>query len=153
MLNLYSHLTAVSRQTFSLPVRSLMKKNLLQGRILDYGCGRGGDYRFLLDAGYNVDAYDPHFAPIMPSRLFDTIICIYVLNVLLPAERQAVLDDIKARLTPNGVAYFAVRRDIKNEGWRWHDAHRQTYQCNVVLDLPVVKQTHKFCIYKLSANT
>lgn len=152
MENLYSYLTAISRRTLSLPAKTLYQKGLVIGRVLDYGCGRGADVFLLRVNGVEIEAYDPHYQPIMPLGQFDTILCTYVLNVLLPEEQQAVLEDVRTRLTPSGVAYFTVRRDIQREGWRWYNATKQTYQCNVVLDLPVVKKTHKFCIYKLSEN-
>ncbi len=41
---------------------------------------------------------------------------------------------ISSLLKPNGKAYFAVRRDIKNDGFRTHYVHKKpTYQCQVNL--------------------
>lgn len=149
MENNYSYLTAISRTAHSVPVRWLKKNRRLKGRILDYGCGRGFDAIQLQEDGFECEAYDPHYQPIMPSGRFDTIICIYVLNVLQKHEQNAVIADVNDRLNIGGKAYFAVRRDIRNEGWRWYDAQRQTYQENAKVDLPIIYKTHKFCIYEL----
>lgn len=149
MENLYSYLTAKTRSVHSVPVRWLKKHGLLVGRILDYGCGRGFDALQLADEGYECEAYDPHFQPIMPTGLFDTIICMYVINVLEKSEQRAVQADVKRRLRVGGHAYFAVRRDIQREGWRLHSANRYTYQENAKMELPIIYQTHKFVIYDM----
>lgn len=149
MENNYSYLTAISRTNHSVPVRWLKAQGLLKGRILDYGCGRGFDTIQLSEDGFECECYDPHYQPIMPTGRFDTIICIYVLNVLLKREQNDVVADIQDRLNVDGKAYFAVRRDIRKEGWRWYDAKRQTYQENATLSLPIIYKTHKFCIYEL----
>lgn len=149
MKNLYSYLTAISRNTHSVPVKWLKKKGLLKGRILDYGCGRGFDTIQLSEEGYECECYDIHYQPIMPTGLFNTIICIYVMNVLEKHDQRALLSDIETRLVDGGHAYFAVRRDIRKEGWREHSFNRYTYQENAKMDLPIIFQTHKFVIYDL----
>ena len=45
--------------------------------MLDFGCGRGTDA-----ATYGMDAYDPYWRPEKPTGPYDTIVCIYVLNVV-----------------------------------------------------------------------
>lgn len=149
MENLYSYLTAITRTTHSVPVRWLKQHSLLKGRILDYGCGRGFDTIQLTEDGYEVEAYDPHYQPVKPTGRFDTILCIYVINVIEPADQRAVQADIYDRLNLGGHAYFAVRRDIKNEGWRKHSHNKYTYQENAKMDLPIIYQTHKFVLYDL----
>ena len=86
------------------------------GRVLDYGCGKGADARYLENKGYNICSYDPHWNPTTPVGTFDTVLCTYVLNVLREAEAAEVIRNIKKYLTPSGVAYITVRRDIKKEG-------------------------------------
>ena len=84
----------------------------------------------------------------MPSGKFATILCNYVLNVLPPEEESSVLDDIRSKLTPGGVAYIAVRRDLKAEG----TTSKGTYQRNVKLDLPILyERKGAFCIYVLES--
>ena len=132
--NLFSHLTAKERDSLSFPARILLERNLIQGEVLDFGCGLGKDVELLKVKGITVIGYDKHHSPHYPLQQFDTILCFYVLNVLLPEEQATVLMEISQLLKPQGKAYFAVRRDIQYEGFRTHKIHQQkTYQCNVTL--------------------
>ena len=129
-----SHLTAKERNAPSLPIRMLYDRKLLQGRVLDYGCGYGQDGRFLRSKGFDAYDYDPHHAPNTPTGNFDTIVCFYVLNVLFPDEQTEVLMNVSRLLKPTGRAYFAVRRDIARDGFRTHQLHgKPVYQCDVKL--------------------
>ena len=128
------HLTAIERTSISFPTRWLKQNNLLKGEILDFGCGFGFDTDELKTQGYDVVGYDNHYRPEYPEKRFDTIICNYVLNVLEPNEQAEVLMSVAELLKPTGKAYFAVRRDLKSEGFRTHYVHKQpTYQSNVIL--------------------
>lgn len=132
--NKFSHLTAIERIYLSFPARFLLDKNLLQGKVLDFGCGFGSDVRLLQQKGFDIAGYDPYYFPEFPQTKFDTIICFYVLNVLFPEEQANVLMEVSHLLKPGGKAYFAVRRDIKKEGFREHYVHKKpTYQCIVKL--------------------
>jgi diadenosine tetraphosphate (Ap4A) HIT family hydrolase len=132
--NIYSHLTAKERDTISFPARHLLKNNLLKGKVLDFGCGLGSDVNILKEKGVDVVGYDKFYFPQLPNDKFDTIICLYVLNVLQKEEQTEVLLKVSQLLKPGGTTYFAVRRDIKFEGFRTHKIYqKQTYQCNVVL--------------------
>lgn len=129
-----SHLTAKQRDTPSLPIRMIHERGLLQGRVLDYGCGFGQDVRFMRTKGYDAYGYDPYHAPDISPGTFDTIVCFYVLNVLFPDEQTDVLMNISRLLKPKGRAYFSVRRDITRDGFRTHQLHgKPVYQCNVQL--------------------
>lgn len=135
-----SHKTAITRNKPSVPTRYLTEKGLLTGEVLDYGCGKGKDAE-----SYGFSKYDPYYAPEMPTGKFDNIVCNYVLNVIDESEAAQVLANIKSLLKVGGVAYITVRRDIKKEGV----TSRGTYQRTVHLDLPIVKETSSYCIYKL----
>jgi diadenosine tetraphosphate (Ap4A) HIT family hydrolase len=129
-----SHLTAIERTALSYPARIVQKQNKLLGKILDFGCGIGKDVELLKQAGLDIEGYDPFYFPEFPTEKFDTIICFYVLNVLLPEEQAEVLMNVSHLLKPNGKAYFAVRRDIQYEGYRMHKLHKkETYQCLIKL--------------------
>ena len=111
-----SHLTAIQRTSLSFPARILLGENVIQGEVLDYGCGIGKDVELLQKKGFKVDGFDPHYFPKHPEYKYDTILCIYVLNVLLPHEQRDVLMNVSNLLKNGGKAYFAVRRDKTFEG-------------------------------------
>ncbi len=132
--NQFSHLTAIERISLSFPAKFLLNKKLLQGKILDFGCGFGNDVKLLQQKGFDITGYDPYHFPQNPNEKFDTIICFYVLNVLFTEEQANVLMEVAHLLKPGGKAYYAVRRDIKKEGFREHYIHKKpTYQCIVKL--------------------
>jgi ATP adenylyltransferase len=149
VLNEFSHLTAKDRDCISFPTKILLERNLLKGAILDYGCGKAKDVEVLHSKSYQVDAYDKYYFPDYPSKKYDTILCMYVLNVLLPEEQTLCLIEISRLLNSNGKAYFAVRRDIKYEGFRTHKIYqKQTYQCNVTLPYKSIFLNNNLEIYE-----
>lgn len=130
-----SHLTAKTRENLSFPAKILLNKHLLVGDVLDFGCGFGSDVKILQSKGLKIEGYDRHYFPEYPSKKYDTIICFYVLNVLLPEEQAVVLMELSQLIKPAGKVYIAVRRDLRYEGFRMHKLHqKKTYQCNVVLN-------------------
>ena len=139
IMNNKSYLTAISRKKLSAPMKWLYTHALLQPR-LDYGCGKGSDANIM-----GLLKYDPHYFPQRFGRNFNLITCIYVLNVLLPAEQVKVVQEVEDLLAPGGVAYFAVRRDVSPQGW----TKRGTWQCEVLMDLPKLVENKSFCIYKM----
>jgi len=152
--NPYSHLTAKERDTISFPAKFLLNKNLFAGAILDFGCGFGKDVELIKAKGFDILGYDPHFFPTFPIKKFDTVICFYVLNVLLAEEQAQVLMNVSALLKLNGKAYFAVRRDLQYEGYRMHKLHkRQTYQCNIKLPYKSIFKNESCEIYEYQHYT
>jgi len=130
-----SHLTAKERDNLSFPAKILLNQNLLVGNVLDLGCGFGNDVKMLKAKSINIEGYDKYHFPEYPSKKFDTIICFYVLNVLLPEEQATVLMELSQLVKPTGKVYIAVRRDLQFEGFRTHKIHqKKTYQCNVILN-------------------
>jgi SAM-dependent methyltransferase len=147
--NEFSHLTAKERESLSFPARVIKERNLLKGEILDFGCGFGKDVEILRTQGFQILGYDKHYFPDFPIQKFDTIICFYVLNVLLPEEQSKVLIEISALLKPTGKAYFAVRRDITFEGFRTHKIHqKRTFQTNVILPFNSIYKNDNCEIYE-----
>ncbi len=143
------HLTAIERTSMSFPTRWLKQHNLLKGAILDFGCGLGYDTKELQNLGYNIVGYDNYYQTQYPETKFDTIICNYVLNVLEPNEQAEVLMAVSELLQPTGKAYFAVRRDLKSEGFRTHYVHKlPTYQSNVKLPYKSVFANENCEIYE-----
>lgn len=132
--NKFSHLTAKERIYLSFPAQFLLDTNLFQGKVLDFGCGFGNDVKLLQEKGFDIAGYDPYYFPQYPNEKFDTIICFYVLNVLFSEEQANILMEIAHLLKPGGTAYYAVRRDLKKEGFREHYIYKKpTYQCIVKL--------------------
>ena len=118
-----SHLTAISRPKLSPAMRQL--DGYIDGRSLDYGCGRGQDAERL-----NMERYDPYYFDTQPVGQFRTITCNYVLNVIpSTCDILICLNKIQSLLTQHGTAYITVRRDIKEETV----SKRGTYQRPVYL--------------------
>ena len=142
-------MTAIERKKISFPMNWLKNNNLLKKKILDFGCGYGSDVKFLKQNGYNVKGYDNYYFKQYPKEKFDTISCIYVLNVLEPIEQSDVLMSISELLAPKGKAYFVVRRDIDYQGFRTHYIHKKpTYQTNVKLPYKSIFKNDSCEIYE-----
>lgn len=147
--NPFSHFTVKQRKYPSYPTKYLHRMDLIKGRTLDFGCGLGVDVNYLKKLNYNVIGYDPFYFKQYPEGKFDTIICNYVLNVLLPEEQVMVLMEISELLKPEGKAYFAVRRDIKRNGFRYNPKYKcRTYQCQVTLPYKSILRTEHCEIYE-----
>ena len=147
--NKYSHLTAIKRDRLSFPMNWLKKTGALKGKILDFGCGFGSDVQFLKDDGYDIEGYDNYYFRNYPDKKFDTITCIYVLNVLNTIEQSKVLLSISNLLKHGGKAYFVVRRDIVYEGFRIHKKHKKpTFQTNVKLPFKSIFNNKSCEIYE-----
>ena len=144
-----SHLTVKERKYPSYPAKQLLSMGQIRGRVLDFGCGLGVDVSFLRKNGCETIGYDPHYAPEIPEGRFDTILCNYVLNVLLPEEQVQVLMVVAELLKPTGKAYFAVRRDIQRSGFRTHTKLGvEVYQCNVTLPYKSILKAEHCEIYE-----
>jgi SAM-dependent methyltransferase len=129
--------TAISRKEPPEPLKWLHDNNYIKGRAFDFGSGRG--------CWFGMECYDPYYRPQMPEGKFDTITCIYVLNVVTEEEQGSIIENIRKILKPNGQAYFAVRRDIPKIGKQG----RGTIQRYVVLDLPTLKENSSYAIYMI----
>lgn len=152
--NQYSHLTAKERSSLSFPANYLLRQKRYTGRVLDMGCGFGKDVELLAQQGIDIVGYDTYYFPDYPYETFDTIICFYVLNVLLPEEQANVLMNVSALLKPNGKAYFAVRRDVQFEGYRLHKLHKKlTYQCTIKLPYTSILLNESCEIYEYQQYT
>ncbi len=152
--NQNSHLTAIERTSLSYPARIVLNQNRIIGKVLDFGCGIGKDVELLKIKGFDIDGYDPFYFPSFPTEKYDTILCFYVLNVLLPEEQAEVLMNVSNLLKPNGKAYFAVRRDIQYEGFRIHKVHKkETYQCLIKLGYLSIYKNENCEIYEYEHYT
>lgn len=144
-----SHLTAIGRKTLPLPVRWLQSQNLIQGQVLDYGCGKCAS----IDPA-EWDSYDP-FHPCTgfrhPMHTYDTVLCVYVLCTLFDRERLPLLLKIQNCLSESGTAYIVVRNDKPVNGWGI--SVKKTYQGRVKnLKLPCIRECSQYRIYRLTKN-
>jgi len=147
--NINSQYTAKERDKMSYPTRILLKKELIKGKVLDFGCGFGKDVEELKEKGIDIRGYDPHYQPDYPTEKYDTIICHYVLNVLQNQDQAKVLYEVSQLLKFGGKAYFSVRRDVKKPGFRTHFVHKvETYQTNVILPFKTVFKNENVEIYE-----
>ena len=115
--------TAMRRKKASRPLRAALKLNAIQGKVLDYGCGRGKDIEELQALGFKVAGYDPHFQSRKPRGRFQTVLMTYVVNVLESSERNAAIQDAWKHVKKGGRLIIASRtkREIEREavenGW------------------------------------
>ena len=119
--------TALKRKALSKPMKILRRKNLLQGKILDYACGYGGDMEFLRHMGYNIQGYDRYNPTYSDNKLlegrYDTVTCLYMFNTIPSLnEHRWQLDSLRA-LSNN--IYIAVRADnlAVNKKWDYEDRY------------------------------
>ena len=110
--------TAIMRKNPSAPLRTLILELgcewILDGSILDYGCGVGRDVLALREAGCrDVWGYDPYFEGLdtLPPTTKDVVLCTYVLNVIKDKkERDNVIGNC-IELADSAV-FFTMRRDL-----------------------------------------
>jgi DNA phosphorothioation-associated putative methyltransferase len=96
-LEVLRYKTAIGRPALSLPAKLLFQSGLVSDEtsVLDYGCGRGDDVKFLKELGVPAVGWDPHFQP-DPTLLtqHDIVNLGFVLNVIEdPRERKTVLNE------------------------------------------------------------
>lgn len=84
------HLTAIERPALSMPARLAWQRNHIRphDKILDFGCGRGGDVRRLQEQGFKITGYDPYYLPVPPQNQYDVVFLFYVINVIENLEER-----------------------------------------------------------------
>lgn len=110
--------SAIRRYVCSRPTALAFASGLLSAKrsVLDYGCGYGGDVRWLRSKKVPAVGWDPHFNP-DPALLreADAVSLIYVLNVIeSPTERDDTLR--RAYELARRALIVAVRVDRDLEG-------------------------------------
>ena len=88
------HKTAIKRQSFSLPVKCMLRDGLLDAErtFFDYGCGHGQDLAMLSEMSIETAGWDPVHRPNGERQAADVVNLGYVINVIEdPQERQEVL--------------------------------------------------------------
>lgn len=135
---------AVHRNSVSSGAAWLVNHNLVQGRVLDYGCGFGFDADH-----FGWQGFDPYYRQQPPQGKFDTILCNHVLNMLTRASRHSALNQIQDLLTETGVTWLIVPRNIPRIGKL---AVRKRIQNYVVLSLPSAYADEALEIYRMTAT-
>lgn len=139
--------TAKHRAEASAPLKFLLSRQLIKGKVLDFGCGYGKDVEYLRNQYFDALGYDPYYFPMdIKGAKFDTIICTYVLNVISETERENVIKEIQQLLKPDGTAYLTIRTDIKE---KQKQSHVGTVQYKVELSLPIIRKHKRHIIYEL----
>ena len=137
--------TAVKRKKPSQAAKVLVGLGLINGRVLDYGCGFGFDADH-----FGWESYDPYYRPEEPDGQYDTIVCTLVLSALSRNNRIKVINRIRDLLAPEGNAYFAVARNIPEVGKMGVHHSLQNF---VVLTLPSVFADGQLEIYQLRKDS
>jgi len=139
-----SYKTAIRRKQASAPLRELLRRDLVVGPCLDYGCGWGADRDAVNLSGQDCEGYDPDPAKgctVFRARKYKTVLCTYVLNTLSErAGTEVIREILDLYLRKRGTLCVTVRRDIK-AGSR---TQRQVY-----LPYETVTENSAFCIYRV----
>ncbi|HCX25772.1 MAG: Peptidase M15A [Candidatus Collierbacteria bacterium GW2011_GWB1_45_35] len=107
--------TAVHRYGPSFSARILVERDLLEGNIFDWGCGRGYDLNYFRSKGFSAEGWDPVHLPENPPEKysagsFDLVHCAFVLNTLPDSEeRLKILRAIHDFLPASGEISLTVR--------------------------------------------
>lgn len=108
-------LTAIKRKGLSKPTKILKDKGLLQGSILNYGCGHNEDGIILSSEGFDIVAYDKFNEEYknddVLNKRYDIVICQYVLNVIPDLQKHKEVVELLKKLGDE--VYISVRSDIK----------------------------------------
>nr|DAH73289.1 MAG TPA: Methyltransferase domain [Caudoviricetes sp.] len=112
--------TAITRGKLSKPMKLLKDKDLLQGNILDFGCGKGEDVILLQREKYNILGYDEYNPAYSEDTLKDsldttinTITCNYVFNTIPNLTEHEGLVKLFKALSDRISIYISVRADTK----------------------------------------
>ncbi len=139
--------TAIRRTAPSKPATEVLRvlvPTLAVKTLLDHGCGHGADPRWYRAQGIDADGFDPH-PPFghdaQPSRRYDLVTSVYVVNVLddVGARVEALRD--AARHVRAGGALLVISRSTTciqreaargawarhRDGW-WSTGTRGTFQ-------------------------
>ncbi|MEG4865172.1 MULTISPECIES: DNA phosphorothioation-associated putative methyltransferase [unclassified Microcoleus] len=90
------HKAAMVRNSVSKPVRLVLESDLFVDGMtfFDYGCGYGGDVKYIAGEGYGAAGWDPYYQPETTRTCADIVNIGYVINVIesLAERREALLN-------------------------------------------------------------
>ncbi len=116
------HKTAIKRQSYSLPVKCMLRDGLLDesATYFDYGCGHGQDLQLLEAAGIPGDGWDPAHRPETQRKNAQVVNLGYVINVIedINERRDVVLnawDLCERMLTVTAQVEFAAPDKVQQQ--------------------------------------
>ena len=137
---------AMNRKNPSKSSCILSELNVLSDDVLDYGCGYGFDADY-----YKWDKFDPYYFDNYPTKKFQNIVCINVLNVVSKKIRLEIITNIQELLNDTGIAYLCVPRNVPIKGkYSGFERRPQNY---VVLTLNTVYTDKSIQIYELHKHS
>ena len=118
--------TAMSTSRPSAPTQWAFHKGLISPVVVDWGCGKGRDSKWLDSFNIDVISYDPFYKPEPNPRNIDfrkvnTVLLIYVLNIIETMEdRRKVLEEIYNLAKPGTIVIISTRsrREIERNARR-----------------------------------
>ena len=121
-------LTALKRKSLSVPMRELLNRGIFKGNCIDFACGYGDDFKFLIHKDINIVGYDKYNLEFKNDNslkdTYDILTCNYCFNVIPKQEHDELLDQIK-KLSRN--IYISVRSDSKSIKYTWK--YIKEYDC------------------------
>ena len=93
------------------------KEEIKISKVLDLGAGKGRDENACLQRKFVYIGYDPHkdFGYNQPNYVleneYDLVLCNYVLNVIIPEDREQVIKTLKTHLHKGTMVVLGVRQD------------------------------------------
>jgi hypothetical protein len=135
------------RQHQSKSTTILKNLNLLQERVIDYGCGYGFD---AILNGY--EKYDPFYFDDMPDGLFTTVVNINVLSAVSSKIRSEIIENIQEILEPDGIGYLCVPRNLP-KGGKLAGYNRRPQNYIILIGLHTVYLDDEIEIYVLTKTS
>lgn len=85
------HKAAIRRAAFSVPIKCLLRDQLVIGDrgLFDYGCGHGDDLAGLAESGIRCSGFDPALRPDAPKTTAPVVNLGFVLNVIEDVGERA----------------------------------------------------------------
>lgn len=112
------HRTAIGRTKPSVPAKLMVERGLVAAgmSVLDFGCGRGADFRFFNDLGAKAYCYDPfndeYKIPPGAASRFDRVTITYVPNVIETAAGRLEMVKAAAHYVKVGGMLIMTARNV-----------------------------------------
>lgn len=137
MTNESSYLSTRNKRKPSKALMDMINAGVINGSVLDYGCGKGVDmdYLTIFKPDTIVSGYDPVYFPILTNKKYDTIFCNNVINYIKDSK-EIYLFLLKARkLLNNNGKLILIARSIaevkgnvnRNDNWKYLDKFNGYY--------------------------